>query len=154
MLQLSVVLGIKNVFYASSSSVYNESKNTAFKENDETSNPMSSYGVTKKINELLADTYARQFGLTCIGGMRFFTVYDSWVRQDMAVWKFMNSVAENLNSKPYIISKPLPENELSYTQADISKLYNQTLWKPKPSLQEDTKEMTDWFLEYNRKNNL
>jgi len=84
-------LKIDKLFYASSSSVYNENESVVFKEENVGENQMSYYGTTKRQNEKLADEYSSQYGINCVG-MRFFTVYGSWARQDMAAWKFMNAL--------------------------------------------------------------
>lgn len=78
------------LIYASSSSVYNNEK-PVFQEEDIVDNQLSFYGTTKRIDEILASNYARQFGIESVG-LRFFTVYGSWVRKDMAAWKFMNAL--------------------------------------------------------------
>ena len=67
--------------YASSSSVYGGNKKVPFSVFDEVSNPVSLYAVTKRTNELMAQSYAR-----------FFTVYGPWGRPDMAIWKFTDAI--------------------------------------------------------------
>ena len=52
---------IKKLFYASSSSVYGNCKNLPFRENDSSIQPISLYGITKKMNEELADMYFRLY---------------------------------------------------------------------------------------------
>ncbi|MEX0813975.1 MAG: NAD-dependent epimerase/dehydratase family protein [Chitinophagales bacterium] len=89
-LEASRINGVNKIIYASSSSVYNNN-NPVFKESEQVDQQLSFYGTTKRINELTASNYAKQFNLQCIG-LRFFTVYGSWVRKDMAGWKFMESV--------------------------------------------------------------
>jgi hypothetical protein len=54
---------------------------------DNTDHPLSLYGATKKVNELLAQAYASLFGSPTTG-LRFFTVYGPWGRPDMAMWLF------------------------------------------------------------------
>ena len=81
----------KNLIYASSSSVYGDSNNEDFKETQDTSSPISFYGVTKKTNELMAYTYSKLYKLNVIG-LRFFTVYGPWGRPDMAMFKFTQSI--------------------------------------------------------------
>jgi UDP-glucuronate 4-epimerase len=88
------VLGIKNVIYASSSSVYSQNNKGIFTENSDTNSQASYYGTTKKLNELLAQSYSTLYKMNCIG-LRFFTVYGSWAREDMAAFKFMTSLLEN-----------------------------------------------------------
>ena len=85
--------GVKHIIYASSSSVYTPHEGPV-KETDHTMNPLSFYGSTKKMSEVLVENYCRQFGLTAIG-LRFFTVYGSWTRPDMAAYKFMKAIEAN-----------------------------------------------------------
>jgi len=87
---------IKNVVYASSSSVYGESKEIPFKEEQQLDKPISLYAATKKSNELMAYTYHHLYNLNCIG-LRFFTVYGEWGRPDMALYKFVKNI---VNGKP------------------------------------------------------
>lgn len=82
---------VSKIIFASSSSVYNTGEPVFF-EGDCGDNQLSFYGTTKRIDEILASNFAQQFSMTCVG-LRFFTVYGSWVRKDMAGWKFMNAVS-------------------------------------------------------------
>jgi UDP-glucuronate 4-epimerase len=82
--------GIKNIIYASSSSVYAPNQ-TQMKEDSNTSNQLSFYGTSKKMSEVMIENYCKQFGLTAIG-LRFFTVYGSFTRPDMAAYKFMQAI--------------------------------------------------------------
>jgi UDP-glucuronate 4-epimerase len=79
--------------YASSSSVYGLNTKVPFSENDRTDNQASLYGVTKKTNELMAETYHHLYGLA-ITGLRFFTVYGPWGRPDMAYFSFTKAIME------------------------------------------------------------
>ena len=85
---------VKNLIYASSSSVYGTNKKQPFEEIDPTDNQVSLYAATKKINEILASTYSNLYNLNCVG-LRFFTVYGPFGRPDMAYFKFSNLLKEN-----------------------------------------------------------
>lgn len=85
---------IKNLIYASSSSVYGNSIKKDFLESDDTSHPISLYGATKKSNELMAFTYSNLYKINMVG-LRFFTVYGPWGRPDMALFKFTNSILKD-----------------------------------------------------------
>lgn len=87
---------VKHFIYASSSSVYGNSKETPFKVNQNTDNPISMYAATKKANELMAETYSHLHGLSA-SGLRFFTVYGPFGRPDMAYFSFTKNILE---SKP------------------------------------------------------
>ena len=85
---------INNLIYASSSSVYGNNSDTDFKELDDTNEPISLYGATKKSNELMAFAYSNLYKINVIG-LRFFTVYGPWGRPDMALFKFTNAILQN-----------------------------------------------------------
>ena len=85
---------IKKLVYASSSSVYGDNEKTPFDEIDNTDNPISLYAATKKSNELLAHSYSHLFKLNTIG-LRFFTVYGSWGRPDMAYYLFAEAIIKD-----------------------------------------------------------
>ncbi len=66
------------VVYASSSAVYGDAKTHPQREGQE-GEPLSIYGVSKRLDEQLAAGFARSFGMTAVG-LRFFNVYGP--RQD------------------------------------------------------------------------
>jgi UDP-glucuronate 4-epimerase len=80
--------------YASSSSVYGGNTKLPFSENDPVNTPISLYAATKRSNELMAHVYSHLFDLQTIG-LRFFTVYGTWGRPDMAVWRFTEAMIQN-----------------------------------------------------------
>lgn len=82
---------VKLFVYASSSSVYGNSRETPFRIESETSKPVSFYAATKKANELMAYTYSELYKLKTIG-IRLFTVYGPWGRPDMAYFDFTNKI--------------------------------------------------------------
>lgn len=84
---------IKHLVYASSSSVYGNSKKMPLSTNDSVDNPISLYAATKKSNELMAHTYSHLYGVPTTG-LRFFTVYGPWGRPDMAYFLFTKSIVE------------------------------------------------------------
>ena len=85
---------IKNLSYASSSSVYGLNKKLPFSTNDNVDHPASLYAASKKSNELMAHTYSHLFGIQTTG-LRFFTVYGPWGRPDMALFLFAKAALEN-----------------------------------------------------------
>ena len=82
--------GVKHLIYASSSSVY-EPNHSVMKETSPHDKQLSFYGTSKRMTKLMIENYCQQFGITAIG-LRFFTVYGSWTRPDMAAYKFMHSI--------------------------------------------------------------
>ena len=82
---------IKNLLYASSSSVYGGNINSLFSEINSVDHPVSIYAASKRANELFAHTYSHLYNIPATG-MRFFTVYGPWGRPDMAPMIFANSI--------------------------------------------------------------
>jgi UDP-N-acetylglucosamine 4-epimerase len=70
--------GAKRVVYAASSSTYGDSQQLP-KVEDRIGRPLSPYAVTKYVDELYADVFARCYGLPSIG-LRYFNVFGP--RQD------------------------------------------------------------------------
>ena len=79
--------GVRDITYASSSSVYGNSETAPFKESQPTDHPISLYAATKKSCEVIASTYHHLYDLQ-VTGLRFFTVYGPWGRPDMSPIKF------------------------------------------------------------------
>ena len=84
---------INKFIYASSSSVYGESKKFPLKEEGLTS-PKNIYGYSKLINEKIADYYSRIYNINSVG-LRFFTVFGAWGRPDMFIIKLLNKNKSN-----------------------------------------------------------
>ena len=95
-LEISRDSKIKRLFYASSSSVYGDSKKFPLKENY-LLNPNNTYSLTKKFNEDLARTFNKYYKLN-LTGLRFFTVYGEWGRPDMFISKI---IVANLKKKRF-----------------------------------------------------
>lgn len=83
--------GVGGLVYASTSSAYGDNKDVLLSETSSTDAQVSLYGMTKKANELQASVYSHLFGLHCTG-LRFFTVYGTWGRPDMALFLFTDAV--------------------------------------------------------------
>lgn len=83
---------VEGLIYASSSSVYGDSKEKPFSTNDSADKPISLYGATKRANELMAHSYSHLYKLNTTG-LRFFTVYGPWYRPDMAMYIFAKKIA-------------------------------------------------------------
>jgi UDP-N-acetylglucosamine 4-epimerase len=70
--------GVQRFVYAASSSTYGDHPDLP-KMEDRIGKPLSPYAVTKLVNELYADVFARVYGFKCIG-LRYFNVFGP--RQD------------------------------------------------------------------------
>lgn len=94
---------VKRFVFAASSSTYGDSKSLP-KVEDVIGRPLSPYAITKYVDELYADVFARTYGMEFIG-LRYFNVFGR--RQDpngayaavipLFVKKFMNHEAPNIN---------------------------------------------------------
>ncbi|KAA6302429.1 MAG: UDP-N-acetylglucosamine 4-epimerase [Candidatus Ordinivivax streblomastigis] len=69
---------VKRFIYAASSSTYGDSTSLP-KVEDVIGKPLSPYAITKYVNELYADVFAKTYGMECIG-LRYFNVFGQ--RQD------------------------------------------------------------------------
>ncbi len=86
--------GVRNLSYASSSSVYGLNESLPFSTEDSVDHPISLYAASKKANELMAHTYSHLYGISTTG-LRFFTVYGPWGRPDMALFLFVKAALED-----------------------------------------------------------
>ena len=84
---------VKHLIYASSSSVYGLNNKTPFSTSDSVDHPVSLYAATKKSNELMAHSYSHLYDMPTTG-LRFFTVYGSWGRPDMAPYIFTKKILD------------------------------------------------------------
>lgn len=69
---------VKRFVYAASSSTYGDHPDLP-KVEERIGNPLSPYAVTKLVNEVYADVFARTYGMQCVG-LRYFNVFGP--RQD------------------------------------------------------------------------
>lgn len=78
---------------ASTSSVYGASRAELFREEDESSRPMSPYAATKKAAEALAYTWHALQRID-VSVLRYFTVYGPASRPDMGMFRFVQRIRE------------------------------------------------------------
>ena len=104
-------LNIKNLVYASSSSVYGGNTKVPFSIDDRVDTPVSLYAATKRADELMSYTYNHLYGINTIG-LRFFTVYGPWGRPDMATWIFTKRI---INGDPIeVYNNGVMERDFTY----------------------------------------
>lgn len=84
---------VEHLVYASSSSVYGSNKKVPYSTDDKVDNPVSLYAATKKSNELIAHAYSKLYNIPSTG-LRFFTVYGTAGRPDMAYFGFTNKLVD------------------------------------------------------------
>ena len=82
---------IRQMVYASTSSVYGARTDGPFRETDRVDHPASLYAATKIAGEVMSRVYSDLYGLP-LTGLRFFTVYGPWGRPDMAYWLFTDAM--------------------------------------------------------------
>ena len=127
-LELSHKYKIKKLVYASSSSVYGDSKKMPSSENDKTDSQISLYGATKKSNELMAHAYFKLYGLESVG-LRFFSVYGPWGRPDMALFLFTDAIVKD---RPInVFNKGQMQRDFTYIDDIVLGIHNSlSLIKP------------------------
>lgn len=87
-------LKIKHLLMASTSSVYGANSEMPFTETERADTQLSIYAATKKANESMAHAYAHLWGLPTTM-FRFFTVYGTWGRPDLALYKFVDAILDD-----------------------------------------------------------
>lgn len=98
LLELARLRGIRQIVFASSSSVYGVNPNVPWRESDPVLLPISPYAATKIAGELLGHVYSHLYGIRFIA-LRFFTVFGPRQRPDLAIHKFTRLIREG---------KPIP----------------------------------------------
>ncbi|KTE17785.1 NAD-dependent epimerase/dehydratase family protein [Sphingopyxis sp. H115] len=89
-------LDVSHLLMASTSSVYGGNDAMPFTEMDKADEQLTIYAATKKANECMAHSYAHLWNIPTTM-FRFFTVYGSWGRPDLALFKFVDAI---LDGKP------------------------------------------------------
>ncbi|SEW43492.1 UDP-glucuronate 4-epimerase [Cognatiyoonia koreensis] len=81
---------VGHLLMASTSSVYGGNTVMPFNEGQNTDTPLTLYAATKKANEHMAHAYAHLWDIPTTM-FRFFTVYGTWGRPDLALFKFVKA---------------------------------------------------------------
>ena len=84
-------LQVRHLLMASTSSVYGANTAMPYRETDKADLPLTIYAATKKAGEAMGHSYAHLWDLPTTM-FRFFTVYGSWGRPDMAPSKFARAI--------------------------------------------------------------
>tara|TARA_B100000282_G_C31703927_1_gene477681 strand:+ start:334 stop:1284 length:951 start_codon:yes stop_codon:yes gene_type:complete len=92
-IKVSKIIGVKKIIYASSSSVYGDSKKFPLNEK-QILRQKNIYAVSKMINEQTAEFFSKIINIKFIG-IRFFTIYGPWGRPDMLLFKLFKSFEQN-----------------------------------------------------------
>lgn len=86
-------LGVQHLLMASTSSVYGANEEMPFTETEKADTQLTIYAATKKANESMGHAYAHLWNLPTTM-FRFFTVYGTWGRPDLALYKFVDAILE------------------------------------------------------------
>lgn len=86
-------LEVKHLLMASTSSVYGANEVMPFTETEKADTQLTIYAATKKANESMAHAYAHLWNLPTTM-FRFFTVYGTWGRPDLALYKFVDAILD------------------------------------------------------------
>lgn len=84
---------VKHLLMASTSSVYGGNTEMPFCETEKADTQLTIYAATKKANESMAHAYAHLWDLPTTM-FRFFTVYGTWGRPDLALFKFVDAILD------------------------------------------------------------
>ena len=84
-------LEVRHLLMASTSSIYGANEEMPFRETDKADTQLTVYAATKKANESMAHAYAHLWALPTTM-FRFFTVYGTWGRPDLAYFKFAEAI--------------------------------------------------------------
>jgi UDP-glucuronate 4-epimerase len=120
--------GVKNLVFASSSSVYGN-QNGKLKETEKCNEQISPYAVSKKTAELLNYSYHVNFNMNVIN-LRLFSVYGKNQRPDLVIHKFFNQISQNKPIELYGNG----ETKRDYTYIDdvVQAFYNSVLYLENP----------------------
>lgn len=99
-LEAAKSVNVRHLMLASTSSVYGANHSVPFRETDRTDEPLTFYAATKKSMELMAHSYSHLHRVPTTA-FRFFTVYGPWGRPDMALFKFVKNILEDVPIEIY-----------------------------------------------------
>ena len=95
LLELCKDFGVKKFVLSSTSSAYGDNTPMPFKEDSDTSNPLSPYAASKKAAETMVYTYHHLHDIDATV-LRYFTVYGPAGRPDMSIFIFIRAIAEGI----------------------------------------------------------
>ncbi len=104
---------IKHLLFASSSSVYGNSRKFPLKEMESEKKPIQLYAATKISNEVMAYSYSHLYKIKTTG-IRYFTVYGEWGRPDMLLFKLVKKILTNKSIEIFNFGK----HERDFTYID------------------------------------
>ncbi len=84
---------VNHLLMASTSSVYGANEEMPFSETEKADTQLTIYAATKKATESMGHAYAHLWNLPTTM-FRFFTVYGTWGRPDLALFKFVDAILD------------------------------------------------------------
>ena len=93
-MEMARQLKVDHLLMASTSSVYGANTEMPFTEKEKTDTQLTIYAATKKANENMGHSYAHLWDLPTTM-FRFFTVYGTWGRPDLALYKFVDAILDD-----------------------------------------------------------
>ncbi len=126
-LELARQYKVKNMVFASTSSVYGANDTLPSRENLQIDKPLSLYAATKLADEHMAFAYSSLYGIP-ITGLRFFNVYGPWGRPDSALYKFTRLISKGKTIPVYNYGKS--KKDYTYVE-DIADGVVQALKRPR-----------------------
>ncbi|AXT28847.1 SDR family NAD(P)-dependent oxidoreductase (plasmid) [Ruegeria sp. AD91A] len=84
---------VEHLLMASTSSIYGANEEMPFTETEKADTQLTIYSATKKANEAMGHSYAHLWDLPTTM-FRFFTVYGTWGRPDLAYFKFVAAILD------------------------------------------------------------
>ena len=173
LLELCRERDIPKFVLSSTSSLYGRHNAPPFREDADTSRPLSPYAATKGAAEAMAHTYHQLHGLD-VTVLRYFTVYGPAGRPDMSVFRFIQRIREGLKpvgfevvniggDRPYrlnelismiegvldrkadILRKDHHPADMEVTWADLTKARALLGYEPQVSLEEGVRRSVAWY---------
>lgn len=138
---------VKHLLYASSSSVYGGNKVAPFSTEHQVDHPVSLYAATKKSNELMAHTYSHLYKISTTG-LRFFTVYGTWGRPDMAYFSFTQDILSGKTINVFNYGKM--KRDFTYVGDIVEGIYRllDTIPEANPEWDETIDKLSESFAPY------
>ncbi len=85
---------VQHLLMASTSSAYGANEDMPFTETEKADTQLTIYAATKKATESMGHSYAHLWNIPTTM-FRFFTVYGSWGRPDLALYKFVDAILDD-----------------------------------------------------------
>lgn len=133
--------GVKSFVYAASSSTYGDHPGLP-KVEDTIGKPLSPYAVTKYVNELYADVFARSYGFTTIG-LRYFNVFGR--RQDPDALTLQSFPNGPLHCSRVTLFISMVTAKPAATSATWPTRFRPTYWQPPQATPRPGIRFTTWL---------